>query len=325
MTKNLGRNTSHCLNKMGKLLLLLICLFSTGEINAQIQIKGTILDSATKESVPFASILLLNEDNLIAGTVASKDGEFYFNIDNYISNTEIVVSSIGYYEYIGTLRDFNKLNNIIITLKEQNYVLPDIVVNNRKSKIKIIGDPDIKTEDANRIRGAMATRNHGLETGIHFSPNTHDVGRAIDSIKFYVSPLGAIDAELLFRIQGFLHNNRESLRTIRMGSAYKDSCYDIIPNGIPVTVNGAGWCNIDITGYDVVVPQSGLFFSYITTICRDKVKWQIAGDSYGYGIYIPPYEEQCQDKLSYIVMNKRRILVFGNRPYMVPMFVIYLS
>ena len=57
-------------------LMLLICLFSTGEINAQIKIKGTILDSATKESVPFASILLLNEDNLIAGTVASKDGEF---------------------------------------------------------------------------------------------------------------------------------------------------------------------------------------------------------------------------------------------------------
>lgn len=157
MIKNLWRDTSLCLNRIDKLFLILICLFSTIEINAQIRIKGIILDSVTEERVPFASILLLHKDDLIAGTVASKDGEFYFDVDDSLSNTEIVVSAIGYYEYIETLRDFDTLNDIIITLREQNYVLPDIVVNNRKSKTKIIGDPDIKAEDANRIRGAMAT------------------------------------------------------------------------------------------------------------------------------------------------------------------------
>ncbi len=325
MIKNLWRDTSLCLNRIDKLFLILICLFSTIELNAQIRIKGIILDSVTEERVPFASILLLHKDDLIAGTVASKDGKFYFDVDDSLSNTEIVVSAIGYYEYIGTLRDFDTLNDIIITLREQNYVLPDIVVNNRKSKIKIIGHPDIKIEDANRIRGAMATRKHGLETGIHFLPNTHDVGKTIDSVKFYVSPHGSVNAELLLRIQGFLHDNRESLRSINIGNICKDSCYDIISKGIRATINGAGWYNIDLTGYNVVVPHSGLFLSHITTTCRDKVKWEIKGNSYGYGVYIPPYQEQYPDKFSYIVMNKGRILVFKNRPYMVPMFVIYLS
>lgn len=305
-------------------LFLLICLFSTFEINAQIFVKGSIVSSDTKEKVSYASVLLTVNGNLVAGTVADKSGEFSLNV-NDISNAEIVVSAIGYYEYVRAVKDFDSFDTVVIKLKEQDYVLPDVIVNNKQPKRRVIGFPDVQLDIANKIRGAMATRQHGLETGVHYLPDSKDVGKTVDSIKFYVNPSGSVDADLLFRVQEFVNDSRASLRSALAGRVRRDSCLDVISKGVQLTVAGSDWYNIDLTGFDIVVPASGLFISYVTAECRDRVKWQYSNDDYGYGVYVPPYVDKFPRELRYIVMNKGNIVIFNAAPYMVPMFVIYLS
>ncbi len=305
-------------------LLLLICLFSTFEINAQILFKGSIVNSNTEERVSYASVLLTVNGDLVAGTVADKSGEFSLNV-NDISNAEIVVSAIGYYEFVRAVKDFDSFETVVIKLKEQDYILPDVVVNNKRSKTKVVGLPDVEVDVANKIRGALATRSHGLETGVHYLPDGKDVGKTIDSIKFYVNPSGSIDADLLFRVQGFVNDSRASLRSALSGRVRKDSCFDVISKGVHVSVAGSDWYNIDLTGFDVVIPASGLFISYVTSECRDGLKWQYSNDGYGYGVYVPPYVDKFPKELRYFVMDRGNIFIFNSAPYMVPMFVIYLS
>ncbi len=83
-------------------LYTLILLFSTlsGSAFGQV-VKGRIIDSQTRESVPFAAVYFAGT---FMGTTADQDGNFEIDVTSFVS-MPLTISAIGYYSY--TLSDFS--------------------------------------------------------------------------------------------------------------------------------------------------------------------------------------------------------------------------
>lgn len=100
-----------------------------------------IIDSITKESIPFATIVFIENDTNKMSIVTNEDGSF--SIPNSSSPKKVKISAIGYEEQLFYLFNSNRL-----LLKPQRSLLPEIVV---KSKAK-------KTRSANAIIKHVANR-----------------------------------------------------------------------------------------------------------------------------------------------------------------------
>lgn len=93
-----------------------------------------IIDSVTKESIPFATIVFIENDTTKMSIVSNEDGSF--SIPNSSSPKKVKISAIGYEEQLVYLFNSNRL-----LLKPLRSLLPEIIV---KSKAK-------KTRSANAI------------------------------------------------------------------------------------------------------------------------------------------------------------------------------
>lgn len=119
---------------MKKLLIITVLLISNQQFG---QLKSVIIDSETKEKIPFVNIWVENES---IGTTSNLNGEFELKINE---SKIIVFSAIGYEtrrissEVIKSVVKLNpiatKLDEVVITPKSQNLTLA--IARFKKSKI----------------------------------------------------------------------------------------------------------------------------------------------------------------------------------------------
>ncbi len=108
--------------KVTRILLSIYAVFFCCELSGQ-QLNGTVFDQSTRERVPGAHVT--NKSSL-KGTITNFDGTFSINLE---FGDTIVFSSIGYqYFYFIYLDSTLGLENVLIPLKEQNYLLDEISV-----------------------------------------------------------------------------------------------------------------------------------------------------------------------------------------------------
>ncbi|MBJ2124421.1 TonB-dependent receptor domain-containing protein [Flavobacterium sp. IB48] len=116
---------------------LIIEVFSTTAQNHTASVSGLIKDNVSKESVPFANVLIKNasDQKFIAGTVTSEDGRF--TIPNITSGNYLLeITSTGFKMktqklFIGNLSEYLDLNSIEIEPDINN--LAEVVVTNKPS------------------------------------------------------------------------------------------------------------------------------------------------------------------------------------------------
>lgn len=113
-----------------------------------------IIDSITKESIPFATIIFIENDTTKMSIVTNEDGSF--SIPNSSSPKKVKISAIGYEEQLFYLFNSNRL-----LLKPLRSLLPEIIV---KSKAK-------KTRSANAIIKHVANRFEDNYGNFSFSQN----------------------------------------------------------------------------------------------------------------------------------------------------------
>lgn len=113
-----------------------------------------IIDSVTKESIPFATIVFIENDTTKMSIVSNEDGSF--SIPNSSSPIKVKISAIGYEEQLFYLFNSNRL-----LLKPLRSLLPEIIV---KSKAK-------KTRSANAIIKHVANRFEDNYGNFSFSQN----------------------------------------------------------------------------------------------------------------------------------------------------------
>jgi hypothetical protein len=96
-----------------------------------ISIRGTLVDSKSKESIPFASIYIKGKS---IGTTTNDEGRFLFHVPSAYSHETLVISVIGYTNFESTVSQMtDKENNI--ELKQNIIVLNEVTVNASKKEL----------------------------------------------------------------------------------------------------------------------------------------------------------------------------------------------
>src|SRR5688500_12043117 len=76
------------------LLLIMLCLASNSNAHeAFISITGKLVDSKSKEPIPYASVYIKGKS---IGTTTNEDGRFQFHVPSGFAKDTLVVSVIGY-------------------------------------------------------------------------------------------------------------------------------------------------------------------------------------------------------------------------------------
>jgi hypothetical protein len=90
-------------------------------------IKGKITDSATGESIPYASIKVNESENLISNA----EGYFTLSENNSSNETVLTISYLGFINQQLTVKKLKSLDNII-SLTPGIFELKDVLVSNEK-------------------------------------------------------------------------------------------------------------------------------------------------------------------------------------------------
>ncbi|WP_350286704.1 outer membrane beta-barrel family protein [uncultured Croceitalea sp.] len=108
------------------LILFLFCMCGTS-FSQQVKVFGGVVkDAQTGANIPFATVALLNGQDLLDGTSTDENGSFTLRSNQKITHIEI--SFIGYETYLLPFDDIRSPNEILVRLLASNVELNEVVV-----------------------------------------------------------------------------------------------------------------------------------------------------------------------------------------------------
>src|SRR5688572_33142903 len=110
---------------MRTLLLILFSLTVLGATAQKITISTKVLDKATSEPLPFASVGIKGKS---ISTVTNLQGEFDFHIPVEYRNEILVISMLGYYNFEAPVWSLVESKPATITMDKSTTVLQELVV-----------------------------------------------------------------------------------------------------------------------------------------------------------------------------------------------------
>jgi CarboxypepD_reg-like domain len=128
---------------MKQIYILLILLwtsqlygFTQASQGQTILLKGNISDNATHQSLAYVSIGLLN---MPLGTISDSNGNYILVILEGNRTDTLQISLVGYTTKKMLVSELLKSGNQNISLNRKDYIMPAVVINNRKINTRIIG------------------------------------------------------------------------------------------------------------------------------------------------------------------------------------------
>lgn len=123
-------------------ILLLLFGFTGCFVMAQNEIyQGTVVDNISKETIPFATIAVYNNDTLVNGVTTNELGEFRLKIEEVFTHFE--VSFIGYENTIVKRSEIESSKSIDIILDPSITALNEVVVQGEQTTPKLKMDRKI--------------------------------------------------------------------------------------------------------------------------------------------------------------------------------------
>ncbi|GBF19159.1 carboxypeptidase-like protein [Arenibacter algicola] len=149
---------------MTRNILLLVFSLSLSIINAQDitqNIKGSVIDNSSKETIPFATITIIGTDPII-GTTSDMDGNFILN-NVPIGRYDLQISYLGYEPIIVPEVIVTSAKEVVLTiaLKESAFALSEVVLKPKLVKAKPLNEMAsvstrmLSVEEANRYAGGF--------------------------------------------------------------------------------------------------------------------------------------------------------------------------
>ena len=113
-----------------KILSLVILFFSVltvamAQDDSKIQVKGQVVDGATKEPIAFANLGLLGT---MAGTATDVDGQFELVIPNRYATYVVRITAVGYAAKEFKLYELKELKDATIVLEPVTYGIDNVDV-----------------------------------------------------------------------------------------------------------------------------------------------------------------------------------------------------
>ncbi|MFT5251789.1 MAG: hypothetical protein ACI87N_000780 [Flavobacteriales bacterium] len=112
---------------MRKIITNLFLLVLSIQVGLAQNIKGKIIDINTKETIPYANILINKSESIIS----NGEGNFTLSENNSKDNTTLLISYLGYVNQQLTVSDL-KNNDFTIALSPGIFELNDVAVSNKK-------------------------------------------------------------------------------------------------------------------------------------------------------------------------------------------------
>ena len=159
-------------------ILLLLCVSSLFA-QSKIKIQGEV-------NVPFSSIRLFKGTSLVTGTIGNEKGKFTMEVAPGVY--DLLVESIGYEALKMTNQSFTSSTNLgIITVKESNQTLNEVVVKGQKASMELNLDKrifNVGTDLANK--GATASEILGNLPSIQVDPEGAIKLRGSDNVRILI-------------------------------------------------------------------------------------------------------------------------------------------
>lgn len=248
--------------KKAILFVLLSTLFSAFTFAQKGTIKGLIIDNESKAPIPFATVVILNNDsNTVSGAISSDDGTF--SVNNIKSGTySVQISFIGYetttISNITISKTYNEVNIGSILLKPQLESLDAVTIKSQtKTATTKIDRKVYNASDFATAKGGNAADVLNKLPSITVDPNGDVSVRGTSDFMVYLNgkPTNIKPSVLLGQIQS---NNISKIDVITIPTARYDAqgkggiinitTKKNINQGLSVSVNGllggAPWGNI---------------------------------------------------------------------------------
>lgn len=121
---------------MRLLLLFVFIAFVSSAANAQNEAyQGIVIDNNSKETVPFATVAIYNNDILVNGTTTDENGQFKLKLEEVF--THFNISFIGYENGVVKISEIENSKNIRFILKPSTTALDEVVVQGEQTTTKL--------------------------------------------------------------------------------------------------------------------------------------------------------------------------------------------
>ncbi len=124
-------------NMAGTIVLIFLLLLNVTPVMGQSATvyEGQVIDSTTRKSIPYATVIFYNNQQLINGISTDDEGKFRINIPQALTHLE--VSFVGYEKSIVSLADFLSRENPIILLQQYTSDLDEVVVTGERTNTEL--------------------------------------------------------------------------------------------------------------------------------------------------------------------------------------------
>lgn len=265
---------------MRKYLLSLLCLLYFITVHAQI--KGTIIDSETKQPIPLVNIWVVGEDK---GTTANEQG--YFELKETDDTKIVLFSAVGYGDVSIKIADLKST----VIMSPKAIELDEVVIGQKKNKTFRTLNA-LEDEDETYFASSSTVR-------------PRMIARLIPNRKEY-APTPFIK-DVTFITVSRSPNPKFNLRLYTVGDdgSPGELLYD--KNLICTVKKGKRFTTIDLSSYNIRMPEKG-FFIAIEWLIIDSNRYDLVSGKYGkaldrkdkhYNIYYdPPFKCAYTDKVS---------------------------
>lgn len=235
-------------------LLALLCLslaFPLSGFSQEAKITGRIVDEASKEPIPFASIGLKEEQT---GALTNEYGFFQMGMPQKSPQDSLVIVALGYRRKSVLIKPGQKVQDMIIEVTKLAIKLENVnVVSSAKIKNLALGSRS-NTPGEGMIQGMPGSQY------AFFVKN--DKGKALGNVRtvsFYIGENG-------FPREPF------RVRLYKADGNYNSPNTDLLTENIVVSApKGGEWYTVDLTEYNIEAPKEGFFVA---------MEWIVSGDNF---------------------------------------------
>lgn len=219
-------------------------------------LKGSVREKESNMPIPYATVQI---KNTTIGTITDNEGRFELTFEKKYYNDTILFSFIGYERIEKKIQDINPEAPQLIFLSVDTIIIDPIEVNPTEYEIISLGN------SRNKSTNNLYIDTHGQQSVLYVENERKTEGKIV-SLNYYLSKKGNYKAPFRLRVYAPDSNGKP-------GS-------DLLPHMIIVKPNtGKGWYSVNISDYNVRIPESGFFIGiegiypndYLTTTAPDSL------------------------------------------------------
>ncbi len=231
--------------------VLLYCNI-TSVFSQNTEIVGQIIDKENNEVLPYSTVEIFS---LRKGSIANDSGCFSLSVPISSLKDTIVFSFLGYNKHKTVLNKLSSIDNNIIRLEKQSYVLEEVIIIPKSISVRKLGIVKKKN------KGNWHLGNQGDQHAILIK-NPFDKTGSLKNVNFYITEKGFSSAPFRVRIYSY-----DSLK--------KEPSGDLLNESLIVSFDKEtkGWFTVDVSKYNIEFPKDGLFVA---------MEWIFTNEDYYY-------------------------------------------